>query len=135
MQSCLQAVQTNAARARCGLEIRHATHHAVTMPAEPAQQRSSRSWPDASWQRFYACSNWTGRTKARHPKSAPKSDPKIVRPPHADPLFDLLAGQILFQRLLRQRNHFVVRGKTQPDQLVFCQPVDLRMPLRRRQSL
>ena len=46
-----------------------------------------------------------------------------------------LRVQIVFERLLGQLNDFVVRGKAQTDQLIFAEPVDLRVPLGGRKSL
>src|ERR1700733_9736845 len=63
------------------------------------------------------------------------SHPPGVRAPAVDPLFDLLAVQIVFESLLGQRDQFIVSRKAQRDQLVFSQFMNLRMPLRRRQRV
>ncbi len=47
------------------------------------------------------------------------SHPPGVRAPALNPLFDLLAVQILFESLLRQFDHFVVGRKSQRNQLVL----------------
>jgi hypothetical protein len=63
------------------------------------------------------------------------SDPPVVGTPVLDALLDLLAVQIMFQRLLGQLHHLVIGGKAQADQLVLGEAIDLRVPFRRGQRL
>ena len=57
------------------------------------------------------------------------------RAPGLDALLDLLAGEVLLERLLGQLDDFIVRGKAESDQLVFGETAYLSVPLGRRERL
>ena len=59
----------------------------------------------------------------------------IIRTPIADALLDLLATQIVFERLLGKFDDFVIGSETEPDQLVLVEAIDLGVPLLGRQGL
>ena len=59
----------------------------------------------------------------------------VIRAPIADAFFDLLSAEIVFQRLLGQFNDLVIGSETQGNQLILAEPIDLRVPLLRREGL
>jgi acetyl-CoA synthetase len=53
------------------------------------------------------------------------SDPEVVGAPVLDAFLDLLASQIMLERLFGQFHHLIIGGKTQADQLILCEAIDL----------
>ena len=76
-------------------------------------------------------------TSCRIPALEPetRSDTPVIGTPVPDALLDLLAVQVVLQRLLRQLDHLVISGKAQTDQLILAEVINLRVPLSRSQTL
>jgi len=60
--------------------------------------------------------------------SARQSDAPVVGAPALDAFLDLLAVEVVFEGLLGEFDHFVVGGKTEADELVLGEAIDLRVP-------
>jgi hypothetical protein len=58
-----------------------------------------------------------------------KSDAPVVGTPVLDALLDLFTIEVLLEGLLGQRDDFVIGSKTEADELIFREFVDLCVPL------
>jgi len=59
--------------------------------------------------------HWPTHFLPQYKKQLRVSDPKVIGAPVLDALLDLLATQVMFQRLLGQLQHLVIGGKAQAD--------------------
>ena len=58
-----------------------------------------------------------------------RSDAPVVGAPIFDALLDLFTIEVVLEGLLGQRDDFVIGGKTEADELIFRELVDLGVPL------
>lgn len=92
----------------------------------------------AGWLRSQDRQSWADQNCCRRialPPRRRQSDAPIVRAPAPDLFLDLLAVQIALESQFGEFNNLVVAGKTQGNQLLLAEPVDLRMPFLRGQCL